>query len=188
MTRTNRRQFLQGAAACAAPLFVPASVLGLARSAARDEKADPFVTNIRVAGPYMLNRRRHVPPEAPEKSTDVSWGRTRVDRTGRIYLLAAGSGAPGVTFVTASIEAPEALTTRLLLGSEADLEVWLNGRRVYAGRPGPSPSTPDQAAADVELQKGRNVLLVKASYSGDPSLYLRFRDPDRKLRYPKPGE
>ena len=55
---------------------------------------------------------------------------------------------------------------------------------VYEGKPGTNPVQPDQAGVDVTLIEGVNRLFVQATYQGDnEAIYLRFLDPDRKIRY-----
>ena len=84
--------------------------------------------------------------------------------------------------------APAALKTRLLIGAGVPVEAWVNGKRVYEGKPGDGKG-PDQAGADVELKEGTNVVVIKATYKGTKeALYARLLDPNRKLRYPEPKE
>jgi hypothetical protein len=66
------------------------------------------------------------------------------------------------------------------------VQVWLNGKQVYSGRPG-EKAQPDEAGVEVALQEGANRLLFQVRYRGDKEvLYARLLDPQRKLRYPEP--
>jgi len=118
--------------------------------------ADPFVTEWTVAGKP-----------------------TSVPVTGRLTLPQAGASA------TASITAPAAMKTRLLLGAAASLRVTLNGREVFRGTPGPAP---DQAGVDVELRERSNTIVIEMSDGVENgSIFARFHDPERKLTYPEPA-
>jgi hypothetical protein len=106
---------------------------------------------------------------------------------GRIPLPAVKDKGELVSYVHGTVTAPEALKTRLQLGSGARLRVWLNGKLVYAARPNNGAAEPDQAGVEVELRPGENRLLVEAAYQGDgQALHARFLDPDRRLTYPEP--
>jgi hypothetical protein len=79
------------------------------------------------------------------------------------------------------------MAARLLLGSAHAVKVWLNGKQVYDGKPGTAPAGPDQAGADVELQSGKNRVVIEVRHQGDnAAIFARFLDPNRKLRYPEP--
>jgi hypothetical protein len=93
-----------------------------------------------------------------------------------------------VALVEAEVTAPAATKTKLLIGAGVPVEAWVNGKRVYEGKPGDGKG-PDQAGADVELKEGPNVIVFKATYRGaKEALYARLLDPNRKLRYPEPKE
>ncbi len=63
------------------------------------------------------------------------------------------------------------------------MKVWLNGKLVYEGQPGPRPVQPDQAGIEVTLEPGSNTVLLQVTYQGEQeAVYARFLDPDRKLR------
>jgi putative membrane-bound dehydrogenase-like protein len=100
-----------------------------------------------------------------------------VGTPGRIPLAA------GETTVVAEVTAAGAMKTKLQLGGNAELEVKLNGKVVYQGRPG--EDRPDAASADVELAAGANRIEVRAKSKTKSALYVRLLDPDRKLKYPE---
>jgi hypothetical protein len=81
------------------------------------------------------------------------------------------------------------MRTRLQLGAAHPLQVWLNGKVVYSGKPATSRAMPDQAAVDVDLREGLNQLLFQVTYQGTrEALYARILDPQRRLRYPEPAK
>jgi hypothetical protein len=96
--------------------------------------------------------------------------------------------------VTARVIAPEAMKVKLLVGSRNNFQVSVN---VTIGQPVTSfPGTgsgvapqPDQAQVEVDLKKGENVIAVRLRTNGKgEAIYMRFHDPDRKLRYPEPAQ
>jgi putative membrane-bound dehydrogenase-like protein len=105
--------------------------------------------------------------------------RAQAGVAGRLRLN-AGKGEEYV----ATLTAPAAMTTRLLVGGNAKLTVLLNGQTVYDGTPG-KEARPDQVDVAVRLREGRNELkLIVREATKDAAAYLRFLDPDRRLRYP----
>jgi hypothetical protein len=97
------------------------------------------------------------------------------------------NNADQAVYVAAEVTAPEALRSRLQLGTGASIRVWLNGRPVYQGRPDAGLASPDQAGVEVQLRQGQNRLLFQLSYQGErKALFARVLDPQRKLRFPEP--
>jgi putative membrane-bound dehydrogenase-like protein len=154
------------------------------RDLVRYVMAHPFLTDVAVAGPFE--------PKAAPAAADivgsqhrqaVKWERPVVGPPGRIPLPASKTEA--VAFVAAEVTAPAALRTRLQFGAGHPVQVWLNGKEVYNGKPG-EKAIPDEAGAEVEFQEGTNRLLFRVAYRGDQeALYARLLDPQRKLRYPE---
>ena len=74
---------------------------------------------------------------------------------------------------------------RLLVGSKTDYEVNV-GVTTVKGKGSGRDVAPDQSSVEIKLAKGENLLrfTTKASGKGQGA-YLRFHDPDRKLRYPE---
>lgn len=99
------------------------------------------------------------------------------------FRLPDGKGEPIV--VEAEVTSP-GLQTRLLIGSSADYEVRLNGMTVAAGKGAGRDVRPDRDAIDVRLPAGSQRLTLVLKGQGEQTLYVRFLDPDRKLRYPEP--
>jgi putative membrane-bound dehydrogenase-like protein len=146
--------------------------------------AHPFLTEVAVAGPF---EPKTAPAAAdlsgPSHRQAVTWDRPLVGPPGRVPLPASKTDA--VAYVGAEVTAPAAVRTRLQFGAAGPLQVWLNGKEVYSGRPG-EKAVPDEAGVEVELTEGTNRLLFRVAYRGDKeALYARLLDPQRKLRYPE---
>jgi putative heme-binding domain-containing protein len=125
--------------------------------------ADPFLTDVTVNG-------------KPE-SAGVP---------GRVALPDA-KGGPVV--VEATVTAPEDVKTTLLIGSSAEFVVRVDGKAVGGGVGAGKEVRPDMAGFEVLLPKGTHTVTVAVKAAGPGQVvYARFRDPDRKLRYPDVGE
>jgi putative membrane-bound dehydrogenase-like protein len=155
------------------------------RDLVRFAMANPFLAEVRTAGPFPAGKAPPIDPAESPGQGSLEWKRPTVGVVGRIALPA--SRAATVAFVTAEVSAPATIRARLLLGSAHAVKVWLNGKPVYDGKPGSASTGPDQAGADVELRSGTNRLLIEVHYQGDDAaIFARFLDPQRKLRYPEP--
>ncbi len=146
---------------------------------------NPFLTEVGVAGPFSEKKKPNMDTAQPLSAKDIKWSRPVVGPPGRIELPASQGDGNVMSFVTAEVTVPSTtMRTRLLLGAAHPLQVWLNGKEVYQGKPGSSRALPDQAGAEVELQEGGNRLLIQITYQGrKEALYARLLDPLRKLRY-----
>jgi len=131
------------------------------RDLVRYVMANPFFTEVKING--------------EKKSFGVP---------GRIALPDT-KGSPGV--IEAELTAPEEMKTVLLVGSSADYDVRLNGKPIGSGKGTGSKVAPDQASFEVTIPKGTHTVTIAAK-SGGGVVFARFADPDRKLRYPDPGE
>jgi putative heme-binding domain-containing protein len=150
------------------------------RDLVRYAMVNPFLTEIAEAGPVD----RGAVSGLDEKP---AWKRRSVGVSGRITLPELKKSQ--MLAISAEVTAPGAMPTRLLLGSDAGLQVFLNGKEVHRGEPTGKAAEPDQVAVNVELKEGRNVLLIKATEARKGSaVYARFLDPQRKLRHPEPGK
>ncbi|MFO0968458.1 MAG: PVC-type heme-binding CxxCH protein [Gemmataceae bacterium] len=90
------------------------------------------------------------------------------------------------TKLTAAVEAPGVTKTRLLLGLNQPVQVYLDDKLVHRAPGNPKAIVqPDMIAIDVTLHKGVNELRLELEEAADAVIYARFLDPDRKLRYPK---
>ncbi len=107
--------------------------------------------------------------------------RVRLGASGRLVIRTEGKS--GYAYATTTLSSAALLKTRLLLGSNATLRVWVDGKVVYVGKPGDSARL-DQAAASVELGKGEHTLVVELAVGSSPAtLFARLLDPDRKLAF-----
>jgi putative membrane-bound dehydrogenase-like protein len=150
------------------------------RDLVRYVMAHPFLTDVRVAGPGVAGWD----PKEPEQAGNPAWRRAAVGVSGRIPL--PPSKGEATAYLAAEVTAPASLTTRLLLGSAHPVQVWLNGKAVYDGKPGAAPANPDQAGVDVTLQAGVNRLVISVRYAGEKEgVFARFVDTQRVLRYPE---
>jgi putative membrane-bound dehydrogenase-like protein len=105
--------------------------------------------------------------------------------SGRFVVRPGPDGKKGASLET-TFTATTALETRLLIGSAAPYEIFLDGQRIGQGRGAGGRVRPDLDAIAVRLTAGEHTLTVRlesVDAQGSP-LYLRFLDPDRKLRYP----
>jgi putative heme-binding domain-containing protein len=146
--------------------------------------ANPFLTEVAVAGPFTPGSADGVDLTDPLHSPKVSWSRPVVGPPGKIPLPARKNGKESLAYVAAEVMAPRKLRTRLLLGSISPAHVWLNGKSIYHGTASRGQTTPDQTGIDVQLQEGTNRLLFRIAYWNDREfLYARLLDPQRTLRY-----
>jgi putative heme-binding domain-containing protein len=156
------------------------------RDMVRFVMANPFLTDVAVAGPFPAKKTVSIDPAKPLDSKEVDWSWPLVGVPGRIPLPSAKGDAEVTAHITAEVTAPAAMKTKLQLGAIHPLRVWLNGKEVYQGKPAPKDLAPDQAVVDVELREGANQLLIQTTYRGDKeAIFARFLDPQRKLRYPE---
>jgi hypothetical protein len=145
--------------------------------------ANPFLTDVRLSGP--LPRPLHFERNGTQPPLEalLHWSTPAVGPAGQTPLPAvAANTSQAVCYVTADVAAREKLKTQLCLGTAVFVEAWINGKKVYQGRPSNSTPAPDQASADVVLEKGINHVVFRVTYGGSKdSLYARFVDPGRKL-------
>jgi putative membrane-bound dehydrogenase-like protein len=120
------------------------------------------------------------------KNSDGTLFMPNVGVSGRIAL--PDMDKPTKLAVNSVIIAPENMKARLLVGSRTDYIVSVDDRAAAPGKGSGGAAQPDQSAVEVTLRKGENHLRFVSTYQGrGESLYLRFHDPDRKLRYPESG-
>ncbi len=117
-------------------------------------------------------------------AVSVNGAAARVGVDGRIPLPDT-KGSPSV--VEAKVTAPEDLKLTLLVGATADFEVRLDGKAAGIGKGSGDRVRPDEVSIEVTLPKGEHTVTVVAR-AGGGAVYARFADPDRRLRYPDPGE
>ena len=154
------------------------------RDLVRYLEANPFLTDVSVAGPFSEKKKAVLDVDQPLATKGLSWSRPVVGPPGRIVLPASQGEGNVLTWVTGEVIAPSLMRTRLQLGAVHPLQVWLNGKVIYSGKPGTSQAIPDHAGVDVVLREGVNQLLFQVTYQGTKVvLYARLLDPSRRLRY-----
>jgi putative membrane-bound dehydrogenase-like protein len=142
------------------------------RDLIRYTMANPFITAVEV-----LSMKEGEKPALASRPI--------VGVPGRIPLP---DGELGIV-IRATVTAPEARKTRLLIGSRENVRVLVNDKAAAAAKGAGVAAQPDQTAVDVELKKGENSLTLELLTKGkNNAVYARFHDPDRKLRYPEPPE
>ncbi|GIW78665.1 MAG: hypothetical protein KatS3mg105_0472 [Gemmatales bacterium] len=143
--------------------------------------AHPYLTEVEMAGPFTGAQQPTVDPNNP-LTAPLKWTKPVVGVPGRIPLPPAKT-RQAVVHLVAEVTASQAMQTRLQLGAAHRVEAWINGRRVYAGKPASKP-IPDTAGADVSLQAGLNRLYFKIIYDGEEgsAFYARLLDPQRRLK------
>jgi putative membrane-bound dehydrogenase-like protein len=157
------------------------------RDLVRFVMANPFLTEVIVTGPVDPKHPNAADVKALLRDVGFVRSRPAVGVHGGIPLPAPKGDGETIAVVEAAVTAPAALKTRLLLGAGVPVEAWVNGKRVYDGKPGDGKG-PDQVGVDVELKEGTNTVILKATYKGGKeALYARLLDPNRKLRYPEPA-
>src|SRR5205814_3700520 len=117
-------------------------------------EANPFLTEVAVAGPFPEKKKPAVDVSQPLASKGVTWSHPVVGPPGGIALPATEGEGNVMTWVAAEASAPSSMRTRLQIGAVHPVQVWLNGKTIYGGRPGTSQAMPDQAGVDVELREG----------------------------------
>lgn len=153
------------------------------RDLMRYTMAHPFLTDVAISGPWLK--------EVPKADSDApisgpGWSRPVIGPAGRIALPVIKKGGPATVRIGAVVEAPAKLASRLLVGCVHPMRITLNGKEIYAGRPGAGTLQPDLAAIDVEFRQGTNRLMFDVHYQGETeAIYARLLDPDRRLRYPE---
>jgi putative membrane-bound dehydrogenase-like protein len=134
-----------------------------------------------VMGPFPFNER---PPVRTNVAVDLAatapgpddttleWKPIKVEGEHGAVDLAKFYGGKGDSsaFGTAVLESPVARPAQMAVGSDDTLNVWLNGKEVYkfGGNRGYEPET---SRFDVELKKGKNLLMVKCGNGGGPWQY-----------------
>jgi putative membrane-bound dehydrogenase-like protein len=146
--------------------------------------ANPFLTDVAVAGPLPAGAAKRVMFSDPSAALPGMWRWPAIGPPGRMELPDSGANGDRVALVAANAVAPDMMVTSLQLGAVHPVEAWLNGRPVYVGQPSNRIAEPDQASVKVRLQKGVNRLVFRIVYQGKKELfYARLLDPLRRLRY-----
>ena len=131
-----------------------------------------------VMGPFPFNDR---PPTRPNLPVDRTATATGPDGSTLEWKPVAIEGEHGMVdlakfypgkgdcsaFAAAELESPVARPAQIAVGSDDTLNVWLNGKEVYKFG-GDRGFEPEASRFDVDLKKGKNLLLVKCGNRGGP--------------------
>ena len=157
-----------------------------------------FVREWNLIGPFNNSDNQgihHVYP--PEREIDlkgiysgkdgnkVSWRRVKTLPSG-FMNLSTGLIEPvnyGVVYGQININAKSDMATHLMIGSDDEVKVWLNGKLVHFNSV-VRGCYPDQDIFPVQLKRGRNRVLIKVSqFTGGWGFYLRVPDPNNQITY-----
>ncbi|HQO36055.1 MAG TPA: hypothetical protein PLG59_15435, partial [bacterium] len=152
-------------------------------------KTFDFIQDFLVCGPFdNAEKRGHGQVYGPEEMFDPKGeysGRNRPVRWepipvrspwGYVDLRAyARPAMESTVYLTAVIEADGQTRARLSAGHAGALKVWINGTPAIDSNRYHGP-TPDQVGSQIELQQGKNLLLVKSSSGkqGEYGLWIRL--------------
>jgi hypothetical protein len=105
---------------------------------------------------------------------EAAWHEGKDFRDGEITNLARFQiNEDTVAYVYREIDCLQACKLPVSLGSDDTLTVWLNGRKIHAEHV-QRACAPDQVRLTLDLQKGKNKLLLKvANYQGEWAYYFR---------------
>jgi HEAT repeat protein len=153
----------------------------------RIEANADFVTAWLIAGPFSREGAGptklfdvEFAPEQESAAQPVAWARlavTNPDTPGVFDLNRAVGGGNRCVYVKTFLWADRQRPVRLELGSDDGIKAWLNGAVVHANN-ALRGLTVGSDRVDVDLQEGRNTLLLKVTQGGgDWSFCCRVRDP-----------
>ncbi|MSR83798.1 MAG: hypothetical protein EXS58_12900 [Candidatus Latescibacteria bacterium] len=163
--------------------------------------AAPFATQYQVLGPFAKAADWDIDaPLPPEQDLglgksfagaagSISWQRLDADTSGWVDFLSALPNTPStaVAYALTYVFTPKPCNTTLLVGSDDQVAVWVNGTQVHRHNVARG-AVPDEDVASCELQAGWNQVLCKVGQNGgDWGLYLRFADPEGNFNYSADG-
>ncbi len=115
-----------------------------------------------LAGDAFLSKK-YVNAEGKE----VGWSDVSADSDGRVNMERVfHTNAMVCAYAVAEITASEAASTKLFLGVDDQMAVWLNGKRVYDSGPASGGFEMDKTEVPLELVAGKNTLLLKIGNVG----------------------
>ncbi len=168
-----------------------------------------FIKNWMVIGPFDTDAEVHSPTVAPpgfdkkfppEKEIDfsksysgmneeVQWKKAETRKSGILDFNAIyypNNGA--IAYAYAEIESSDSRKAMITLGSDDGAKVWINEELVYRKHIWRG-AIPDDELIDIQLNKGKNTILVKVENRGAGwELIVRVIDPKGELIVSTPGE
>ena len=159
--------------------------------------ASPFVHRYAVLGPFpktdvdTINEHLGSKGQLDLKKTytgidnkALRWQEATAREDGYLDLRKDLSPIPlTVGYTLVYVYAPKATDSMMLIGSDDEIVVWLNGTEIHR-KSIDAGATPDADAVPCQLKAGWNtVLCQKVDLGWSWGLYLRFTDAERVLRY-----
>ena len=161
--------------------------------------ASPFVKRYLVLGAFpkadVNSIAEPLPPEndvgALSQGTyqgiggkTLEWQEVEAAADGKLDLLKHLGNEPlAVGYALCYVYAPKDMETVLLLGSDDQVAVWLNGSEIHRMEVN-RPAVPDEDAVPCQLKAGWNEVLCKIGQNGwGWELYLRWTDAEGVLKY-----
>ncbi len=156
-----------------------------------------FARQYLVLGPFprvsLENIDAPLPPESELNldgtfdgidSKTVRWQETSAESDGMLDLRKnIGSAPVAVAYALCYVYAPKLMDVTLLLGSDDEVAVWLNGTEIHRVNL-KRPAVADEDGIPCQLNAGWNKVLCKIGQSGWTwGLYLRFTDAEGVLKY-----
>ena len=135
------------------------------------QSSDGFIIAWMLSGPYTQEGKDGPGlfnvAFAPEKSAGGDWRpvAATMGPAPKIELDKVLGGNDRVGYLRAIINSAKAQDARLEVGSDDGAKVWLNGRVVLSAN-ATRPCTPGQDKANIKLNSGNNILLVKITQGG----------------------
>ena len=158
--------------------------------------ASPFVKRYMILGPFPKTDIRTIDVLLREGQLDLKKTYTGIDGK-TVHWQEATTRADGfldlrrdlspipmtVGYALVYVHAPKATDAVMLIGSDDEFAVWLNGTEIHRKRIN-AGATADADAVPCQLKAGWNtVLCQKVDLGWSWGLYLRFTDADSVLRY-----
>ena len=151
--------------------------------------ASPFVKQYAVLGPLPERVRFGTPIDVDRVHTGIAgeavqWREVSARADGLLDLRAALGPTPmAVGYVRVSVHAPKAMESVMLIGSDDETVVWLNGSEIYRHQID-AWATADADAVPCQLKAGWNtVVCEKVDRGWSWGLYLRFTDAEEVLDF-----
>jgi hypothetical protein len=167
--------------------------IGLALS----PRAPKYITEWNLIGPFdapdLTFLTTVYPPEKElvlnksyrgKNGAEVKWSRLRAEDSGYMRLDdRIKPNEQAIIYGLVFVYAPEETDTFLLVGSDDGVRVWLNGSLVHSNA-AYRAAVPDEDRVRVHLKQGWNACLLKdIQGAGGWGFFLRFADPEGKLRW-----
>lgn len=141
-----------------------------------------------VAGPYPEDLKKHYPPESSlfpaalpagsgESDSAPRWGRVPLNSCGSVNFGALFGRANHISaYALLRVYSPRQQPVRILLGSDDQVRLWLNGKQIHESLHERS-AVPDAEDVGTTLEAGWNTVLARVvNVTGEHALYLRLLD------------